>query len=196
MSFSVGGPSLRQFPLLPNTIRLSFCTSKQGSVYPGRQQLSRTTVLCSSSNPSFIQAALSAVHLDALASPHPGLVVGLGAATTVFAFGLPVLLSGLTPAGVLTSWLLGSLVFAAFGSGGFFLVCIYFILGSAVTKFKLKEKTEKGIAEVRGGKRGPVRFWRHISVHCYLTAVKRCVYDCLIFYCTLIRFSVCCNASN
>jgi uncharacterized membrane protein len=92
-----------------------------------------------------------------LAAPHPGLSAGFSAATVVFVFGLPVLLSGLTPAGVLTSYFLGSLVFAAFGAGGFALVCVYFLLGSAVTKFRLKQKTEKGIAEARGGKRGPVR---------------------------------------
>lgn len=156
MSFSATAPRPCHSSVALNRARLSVSSSGKFSIRPSRQPLSRTTVLCSSSAPSFIDAALSSIPLEALASPHPGLAVGLGAATTVFAFGLPVLLSGLTPAGVLTSWLLGSLVFAAFGSGGFFLVAVYFVLGSAVTKFKLKEKTEKGIAEARGGRRGPV----------------------------------------
>lgn len=144
---------------------LSLCTRNRACVTLRGPHLTRNGVLCcSSSTPSFIEAALSSVPLEALAASHPGLAVGIGAATVVFVFGLPVLLSGLTPAGVLTSWLLGSLVFAAFGRGGFALVCVYFLLGSAVTKFKLKEKTEKGIAEARGGKRGPVRFLSHKRV--------------------------------
>jgi uncharacterized membrane protein len=68
-----------------------------------------------------------------------------------------VLLAGLTPTGVLASWLLGGSVFAAFGASGFSLVCLYFILGSAATKFKLHEKESKGIAEKRSGRRGIVR---------------------------------------
>ena len=44
---------------------------------------------------------------------------------------------------------------AAFGVGGYALVCAYFIVGSAVTKIKLKEKQAEGIAEARGGLRGP-----------------------------------------
>lgn len=111
------------------------------------------TALCA----SFLDPVLSAVPVESLTAAHPGLAVGAAVTTAVFVFGLPVLLSGLTPAGVLTAWLLGTFVFAAFGPGGFGLVCVYFILGSGVTKFKLKEKTEKGIAEARGGKRGPVR---------------------------------------
>lgn len=123
--------------------------------------------------PSFLQTAIWKVPLEALAAPHPGLSVGFSAATVVFVVGLPVLLAGLTSTGVLTSWLLGGLVFSAFGGGGFFLVCVYFILGSAVTKFKLKEKTEKGIAEARGGKRGPVRFYTLSHEICTTTAAIR-----------------------
>ena len=48
---------------------------------------------------------------------------------------------------------------AAFGVGGYALVCAYFIVGSAVTKIKLKEKQVEGIAEARGGLRGPGSVW-------------------------------------
>lgn len=40
--------------------------------------------------------------------------------------------SGLTPAGVAHSWVLGTAVYSAFGARGYALVCLYFILGSAV----------------------------------------------------------------
>jgi len=45
-------------------------------------------------------------------------------------------------------------VLAAFGVGGFALVCLYFVFGSAVTKLKLKQKEAEGIAEARSGRRG------------------------------------------
>ena len=48
---------------------------------------------------------------------------------------------------------------AAFGLGGYVLVCAYFIVGSAVTKVRLKQKQAEGIAEARGGLRGPGSVW-------------------------------------
>ena len=42
-------------------------------------------------------------------------------------------MAGLTPAGVLHSWFLGTSVYAAFGWGAYILVCLYFLLGSAVS---------------------------------------------------------------
>ncbi len=44
----------------------------------------------------------------------------------------PRLSTGLTPAGVAHSWVLGCTIYSAFGPGGYLLVCLYFILGSAV----------------------------------------------------------------
>jgi uncharacterized membrane protein len=87
---------------------------------------------------------------------HPGLITGFGLATVVFVVGIRILLSGLTLPGVLASWVLGGSVYAAFGPGGFALVCLYFIFGSLVTQFKLKEKEARGIAEKRSGRRGVV----------------------------------------
>ena len=48
---------------------------------------------------------------------------------------------------------------AAFGVGGYSLVCLYFVLGSAVTKLKMKQKQAEGIAEARGGRRGIASVW-------------------------------------
>ena len=68
----------------------------------------------------------------ALMKSHPGWAVGLGANTVVYVTGIGVLLNGLTWAGVLHSWFLGSTVYAAFGLGGYSLVCLYFLIGSLV----------------------------------------------------------------
>lgn len=73
--------------------------------------------------------------------------------------GLQILLKGLTPAGVAHSWVLGTAVYSAFGPAGYMLVCLYFLLGSAVTKVKLQEKQQEGIAEARSGRRSPGSVW-------------------------------------
>jgi uncharacterized membrane protein len=57
----------------------------------------------------------------------------------VYLLGIRVLLAGLLPSAVALSWVLGTVVYAAFGLGGYVLVCLYFILGSAVRMFDLAE---------------------------------------------------------
>ena len=103
--------------------------------------------------------ALSAVSAAAWLSPAPGLATGALANSLVFALGLPVLLKGLTPAGVVHAWFFGTLAYAAFGLGAYLLVCIYFVVGSACTKLKLAQKQAEGIAEARAGRRGPASVW-------------------------------------
>lgn len=91
--------------------------------------------------------------------PHPGLASGVLVNSTVYVLGVQILLKGLTPAGVAHSWVLGTAVYSAFGPAGYALVCLYFILGSAVTKLKLKQKQKEGIAEARSGRRSPGSVW-------------------------------------
>ncbi|KAK9824020.1 hypothetical protein WJX72_007013 [[Myrmecia] bisecta] len=91
--------------------------------------------------------------------PSPGLPSGLLINSAVFLLGIKVLLKGLTVGGVLNSWLLGTLVYSAFGPGGYLLVCLYFIFGSAVTKVKLAQKQKEGIAEARSGRRSVGSVW-------------------------------------
>ena len=95
----------------------------------------------------------------AIQQPHPGLAAGAAANTLVFVTGARVLLAGLTAEGVAHSWLLGAASWAAFGSGGYALVCLYFLAGSAVTRLGLARKQAAGIAEARGGRRGPGSVW-------------------------------------
>ncbi|KAG1676632.1 hypothetical protein FOA52_008761 [Chlamydomonas sp. UWO 241] len=90
---------------------------------------------------------------------HPGLLYGTGVNSAVFALGYGVLRKGLTVAGVAHAWVLGTSVYAAFGWGGHLLMCLYFALGTAVTKLKLKQKQAEGIAEARSGQRGPASVW-------------------------------------
>ncbi|RLN24386.1 putative conserved membrane protein-like [Panicum miliaceum] len=73
----------------------------------------------------------------------------------VFVAGSPVLLSGLSASGFAAAYLLGTLTWRAFGPPGFLLVVAYFVVGTAVTKLKIKQKEARGVAEKRGGRRGP-----------------------------------------
>ena len=75
--------------------------------------------------------------------------------SAVFLLGAPLLLRNLDYKAYAASWGLGLLSLRAFGAGGYAIVCMYFVLGAAVTKLKLKEKAAEGTAEGGGsGKRG------------------------------------------
>ncbi|MEM8504615.1 MAG: TIGR00297 family protein [Cyanobacteria bacterium P01_D01_bin.1] len=65
----------------------------------------------------------------------------------------------LTPAGYGNAWILGVIVWVAFGWQGYATVLFYFFVGSAVTKVGMAEKEALGIAEARGGVRGPGNVW-------------------------------------
>lgn len=72
--------------------------------------------------------------LVAATSPTPGLLAGAAANTLVYTLGIQVLLTGLTWQGVLSSWVLGTLTYSAFGPGAYSIVCAYFIVGSLVSR--------------------------------------------------------------
>lgn len=65
----------------------------------------------------------------------------------------------LTKAGLLHATILGTGLWTFLGLEGWLVGVIYFILGSVVTKIKMKEKESQGIAEKRGGARGPENVW-------------------------------------
>ena len=69
------------------------------------------------------------------------------------------LLKLLTPSGFGHALFLGTVLWSTLGWKGWSVCVAYFLLGSAVTKIKMKEKEAKGIAEGRGGRRGPENVW-------------------------------------
>ena len=86
---------------------------------------------------------LAVVPTPCMLNPHPGMhtcrhvlaVVPTHCRLNRASSGMHTIMlnhAGLTPAGVLHSWVLGTAVFSAFGTGGYVLVCLYFLLGSAV----------------------------------------------------------------
>jgi len=71
----------------------------------------------------------------------------------------PKLMTMLTPAGFLHSLALGTMLWAALGYRGWTVCVLYLLLGQAVTKVGFEEKERLGIAEGRGGRRGPENVW-------------------------------------
>ncbi|NJL98091.1 MAG: TIGR00297 family protein [Synechococcaceae cyanobacterium SM2_3_2] len=65
----------------------------------------------------------------------------------------------LTQAGILHAWILGVLVWGSLGWRGYSVVAAYFVAGTLVTKVGMVQKEAKGIAEKRGGARGPENVW-------------------------------------
>ncbi|MEM9486033.1 MAG: TIGR00297 family protein [Cyanobacteria bacterium P01_F01_bin.116] len=65
----------------------------------------------------------------------------------------------LTPMGYLHAWFLGVILWGCLGWQAYFVTLVYFAAGSAVTKVGFAEKAAAGIAEDRGGVRGPGNVW-------------------------------------
>jgi uncharacterized protein (TIGR00297 family) len=65
----------------------------------------------------------------------------------------------LTPAGWVHAGILGTLLWGSLGWRGWLAVVAYLALGSAVTKLGFRVKRASGLAEGRGGRRGPENVW-------------------------------------
>lgn len=65
----------------------------------------------------------------------------------------------LTAAGWAHAAALGSLLWGCLGWRGWLAVVLYLLLGSLVTRLGLRIKEERGLAEARGGRRGPANVW-------------------------------------
>lgn len=65
----------------------------------------------------------------------------------------------LTDVGLLHAAALGVGLWSFLGPKGWLVCVVYFVLGSLATKVKMAEKEKLGIAEKRGGSRGPENVW-------------------------------------
>ncbi len=83
--------------------------------------------------------------------------IALNTVLIAIAFLLPKKL--LTPAGYGNAWILGVIVWGALGWRAYAITLFYFFVGSAVTKVGMAQKETAGIAEARGGVRGPGNVW-------------------------------------
>lgn len=69
------------------------------------------------------------------------------------------LLKSLTPEGFAHSFALGTLLWTTLGWRGWSLCVLYLVAGNLVTKVQFAEKEKRGLAEKRGGRRGPENVW-------------------------------------
>lgn len=86
-------------------------------------------------------------------------LTGLGLNSALALVGLAVKQRWLTSSGLLHAWILGIALWSTLGWRGWALCVLYLICGSLVTKVKQSEKEALGIAEKRGGARGPENVW-------------------------------------
>jgi uncharacterized protein (TIGR00297 family) len=97
-----------------------------------------------------LQVLLSADRLQ-----HWALALLINGVLIALAQRLPLLTrAGWVHAGVLGTLLLGSLDWP-----GWWAVVLYLVLGSLVTRLGFRRKQEQGLAESRGGRRGPENVW-------------------------------------
>ncbi len=89
---------------------------------------------------------------------HPWFIaIGLNSILLVIATIIPKKL--LTTAGLIHAWGLGVTIWGTLGWRGYAVVMCYFLIGSAVTRIGMARKEAEGIAEKRGGARGPENVW-------------------------------------
>lgn len=94
-----------------------------------------------------------------LNSPPIGLLQSFGLNAVLFAILQSKLLKVLTIEGFFHSLALGTMLWSTLGWQGWTTCVLYLFLGSAVTKVKYEKKAALGIAEGRGGRRGPENVW-------------------------------------
>ena len=78
----------------------------------------------------------------------------------------------LTKKGWIHAGVLGTILWGSIGWKGWISVCIYLFLGTLVTKIGYKNKASRGIAEARGGQRGPENVWGSASTGCSLALLS------------------------
>ena len=79
----------------------------------------------------------------------------IGVNAVLFALASGKLFSMLTPSGFVTAFGLGVGLWTTLGWKGWSVCVLYLLLGNFVTKVKFAEKEKRGLAEGRGGRRGP-----------------------------------------
>ena len=145
-------------------------TSIQSLLDPTALSSSSSTVVASSlhhPSPAFLLSS-SSISLDVISSSFSSLFQFSGNVpfipslllNTLLFFSLrPKLMTMLTPEGFAHSLALGTMLWTTLGWRGWTVCVLYLFLGQLVTKIGFDEKEALGIAEGRGGRRGPENVW-------------------------------------
>jgi len=98
---------------------------------------------------------------------HWAMALAINAVLIALAQRAPVL----TPAGWVHAGVLGTLLWGTLGPPGWLAVVLYLVLGSLVTRLGFGRKQASGLAEGRGGRRGPENVWGSALVGTVLALV-------------------------
>ena len=79
----------------------------------------------------------------------------------------------MTKSGWISAGILGTILWGCLYWQGWMSVVIYLLFGSIVTKLGYKFKKEKGIAEKRGGRRGPENVWGSAATGLFLAIMTK-----------------------
>jgi len=79
----------------------------------------------------------------------------------------------MTKGGWISAGILGSILWGCLSWQGWMSVVIYLLFGSFVTKIGYKYKNEQGIAEKRGGRRGPENVWGSAASGLFLAMMTK-----------------------
>ena len=79
----------------------------------------------------------------------------------------------MTKGGWISAGILGTILWGCLSWQGWMSVVIYLLFGSLVTKIGFKFKKEKGIAEKRGGRRGPENVWGSAATGLFLAIMTK-----------------------
>ena len=88
----------------------------------------------------------------------------------------------MTKGGWISAGVLGSILWGCMSWQGWISVVIYLFFGSLVTKIGYKFKRQKGIAEKRGGRRGPENVWGSAATGLFFAVMVKLDFANLLFY--------------
>ena len=88
----------------------------------------------------------------------------------------------MTKSGWVSAGILGTILWGCLSWQGWMSVVIYLLFGSLVTKIGFKFKKEQGIAEKRGGRRGPENVWGSASTGLFLAVMTKFNYGKILKY--------------
>ena len=88
----------------------------------------------------------------------------------------------MTKGGWISAGVLGSILWGCLSWQGWISVVIYLLLGSIVTKIGYKFKKQKGIAEQRGGRRGPENVWGSAATGLFFAVMIKFNFANIFFY--------------
>ena len=88
----------------------------------------------------------------------------------------------MTKWGWISAGILGSILWGSLSWQGWISVVIYLLFGSLVTKIGYKFKRQKGIAEKRGGRRGPENVWGSAATGLFFAIMVKLNFANLLLY--------------